>query len=69
MALPARLPEVNRSPERRPYQDYYSQASRELVAQVYARDLQWFGYRFGGEWVPTPWLPASGRPVIGRAPD
>ena len=69
LALPARLPEVNRSPERRPYQDYYSQASRELVALVYARDLQWFGYRFEGGWAPTPWLPESGRPAIGGTPD
>ena len=69
LAMPARLPEVNRSPERQPYQEYYTQASRELVAQVYARDLQWFGYRFEGGWTPTPWLPESGRPAIGKAPD
>ena len=43
--------------------------SRELVAQVYARDLQWFGYRFEGGWAPTPWLPESGRPAIGKAPE
>lgn len=69
LAVPARLPEINRSADRSPYQDYYSEASRERVAEVYAGDIQWFGYRFDGGWSATPWLPESGRPTVGGTRD
>ncbi|HHH44031.1 MAG TPA: sulfotransferase family protein [Gammaproteobacteria bacterium] len=30
------------------YQDYYDEESRELVAKLYSRDIELFGYRFDG---------------------
>ena len=36
----------NVSEDREPYQTYYSQKTRELVGQLYRKDIQIFGYRF-----------------------
>jgi hypothetical protein len=33
--------------ERRPYTDYYTDETREIVAKLHANDLRYFGYRFG----------------------
>ena len=57
LSLPARLPEANQTPERRPYAEYYGNESRERVAEAYARDIEWFGYRFDGGWDATSLLP------------
>lgn len=40
------LPHVNRS-SHTPYWEYYDDASREIVADRFRRDLEYFGYRFG----------------------
>lgn len=42
----ATLPPPPRAPERPPYQEVYDQASAEVVAQVFAEDIERFGYRF-----------------------
>ena len=45
LALPFDLPHVNRS-DHRHYRDYYSPATRDIVAQRFARDIAYFGYAF-----------------------
>lgn len=40
-----RLPHLNRTVHR-PYQEYYTPDTRDMVAEVYARDIEVFGYRF-----------------------
>lgn len=48
LGVTAQLPSINRSPDRQAYTEHYSARSRELVARVYARDIELFGYRFDG---------------------
>ena len=43
--LQQRLPYVNKS-NRKAYQDYYSQETQEIVARVYAKDIDLFNYTF-----------------------
>jgi chondroitin 4-sulfotransferase 11 len=40
------LPHANRS-SHKPYWEYYDEASREIVARRFQRDIEYFGYRFG----------------------
>lgn len=40
------LPRMNVSPRDRPYRDFYTTASRQIVAEIYAEDIERFGYRF-----------------------
>lgn len=40
------LPHVNKSTHK-PYWEYYDEVSRDLVAQRFQRDIDYFGYRFG----------------------
>jgi hypothetical protein len=42
---PAHVPHRNKSPHGG-YRDYYSDATRDKVAEVYAADLEAFGYTF-----------------------
>ncbi|WP_435103409.1 sulfotransferase family 2 domain-containing protein [Arhodomonas sp. AD133] len=44
---PPDLPHRRKAGGRRPYTDYYTPETRELVARHYAEDIQRFGYRFG----------------------
>lgn len=44
---PISVPHVNRS-RHRDYRSYYSDASRELVAQAFKADIERFGYTFDG---------------------
>ncbi len=44
-AEPTRIPHRNKSPHGS-YRDYYTDATRAKVAEVYARDLEAFGYTF-----------------------
>lgn len=37
-----------RNTERRPYQEYYSAEQREELRKLYAKDIELFGYEFGG---------------------
>jgi len=43
---PRRIPVTNTS-DRRPYWTYYDAESRDLVAEIFAEDIDRFGYRFG----------------------
>jgi hypothetical protein len=43
---PPRLPAFNVTPGKKHYRSYYSDLSREIVARVFAPDLQRFGYAF-----------------------
>lgn len=40
------LPRANAS-SHQPYWEYYNEASRELVAARFSKDIEYFGYRFG----------------------
>jgi chondroitin 4-sulfotransferase 11 len=40
------LPHVNKS-SHKPYWEYYDEASREIVAARFEKDIDYFGYRFG----------------------
>ena len=44
-AEPTRVPHRNKSPHGS-YRDYYSPAARDKVGEVYAADLEAFGYTF-----------------------
>ena len=46
LAFPAELPHRNQSPHAH-YTSYYSDASRDRVAQLFAADIEAFGYEFG----------------------
>jgi chondroitin 4-sulfotransferase 11 len=39
------IPHEKRS-DRGPYQDYYDDESREIVAQLYSKDIETFGYTY-----------------------
>ena len=44
----AQLPRLNVNPERpRDYASYYSERTRRIVAERFAVDVEYFGYRFG----------------------
>jgi hypothetical protein len=43
-----KLPNINpnRAGKARPYQEYYDDASRKAIAEVYAKDIEYWGYKF-----------------------
>lgn len=41
-----RLADLNRTSRKGDYRSYYDDESREIVSQVYRRDIEMFGYRF-----------------------
>ncbi len=47
LAAPLRAIERHNMSKHGPYPDHYSPAHRDLVAERYARDIGFFGYRFG----------------------
>jgi hypothetical protein len=48
IGIPARLPHVNAS-KARPYQEYYTPRTIELVRETFAEDIRIFNYAFEGE--------------------
>ncbi len=48
IGLPARLPHLNAS-KTRPYQEYYTPSTMELVRETFAEDIRLFNYAFEGE--------------------
>lgn len=41
-----RLPHINSAPRKASYRDYYTPRTRELIAQRFQRDCEYFGYEF-----------------------
>lgn len=48
LGLPPELPHCNRNPRRtKPYTDYYTPRTRQIVADRFREDIEYFGYEFG----------------------
>ena len=48
LGLPGHFPHAARSKNRLPYREYYDAKTRQLVAEMYAKDIKQFGYTFDG---------------------
>jgi hypothetical protein len=54
------LPHENRNPRpRRHYRDYYTARTRELIAERFQADIEYFGYEFDGLLVPPKIPPVA----------
>lgn len=53
IGLPPTLPHENKNPRRtRHYTEYYTPRTRQIVAQRFKIDIEYFGYEFGNECAP-----------------
>jgi len=46
LGIDANLPHANSSERNVSYREYYSKASKEIVDEVYAKDIEYFGFDF-----------------------
>lgn len=53
IGVDASLPHLNRS-QHRDYRSYYTEATRQMIADHYAKDIELFGYNFDGWSGSTP---------------
>ena len=52
LGVSTRLPHLNASPSRRPYQEYFDAESVDIVGKAYRKDVELFGYGFSDSGVP-----------------
>ena len=53
--LNTEVPVINSSDNKKPYQDYYTETTQQLVADWYAQDIDFFGFTFNGSATKHIW--------------